>query len=141
MTAVALPFRNRPIGDDGMGPQGPPPHPNPTPTKTLRIGHAPRLPRRERVGRLLNRLGVYFLAWAAVGVGAFWLALGDGPAGFGFIGLAALSMLLLPTPVRRVRRPVTALPAPTHAHQNAGSSARGSVALLGRLGRRMTRTG
>lgn len=42
MTAVALPLRTRPIGDDGMGPDGPPPWPNPTPTKTLRIGHLVR---------------------------------------------------------------------------------------------------
>jgi hypothetical protein len=56
MTAAALALRNRPIGDDGMGPQGPPPHPNPTPTKTLRIGHAPRFGRFGRVSRIAIRL-------------------------------------------------------------------------------------
>lgn len=105
MTAAALPLRTRPIGDDGMGPDGPPPWPNPTPTKTLRIGHAPRLSRRERAARLLNRLGVYLLAWGLTGVGCFWLALGSS-AGFGFIALAGLTGLLLPTSRPRVRAAV-----------------------------------
>lgn len=99
MTITALPPRTWPTpnGDDGMNPLPP------QPKQFLRIGRPPQLPRRERQARLLTRLGVYLLAWAAVGVGCWWIALGDS-AGFGFIGLAALSTLLIPTRVpRRVR--------------------------------------
>lgn len=73
-----------------------------SPRISYRVGTPPRLPRRERTARLLNRLGVYALAWAAAGVGCWWLALGD-PAGFGFIGLGGLATLLLPLSRPRIR--------------------------------------
>lgn len=40
---------------------------------SYRIGHAPRLPRRERTVRLLTQLGRYALAWGVVGWACYWI--------------------------------------------------------------------
>ena len=40
----------------------------------IRIGHAPRLPRRQRIARVLNQLGGYALAWGLFAWGCYWLA-------------------------------------------------------------------
>lgn len=115
MTAAALPLRTRPNGDDGMGPDGPPPWPNPTPTQFLRIGRPPRLPRRARQARLLRRVGWYSLGWVLFAGTSYFLVLGD---------VAIWLALLIPVAyvtnpfTRRVRRPVTGLPAPAHAHHS-----------------------
>lgn len=37
------------------------------------IGRAPRLPRRERIARVLTQLGRYVLAWGLVGWACYWL--------------------------------------------------------------------
>lgn len=42
--------------------------------KTLRIGRPPRLPRRQRIARVLKQLGRYALSWIAVGAACFWIA-------------------------------------------------------------------
>ena len=40
----------------------------------IRIGHAPRLPRRQRIARVLNQLGAYAIAWGLFAWGCYWLA-------------------------------------------------------------------
>lgn len=40
---------------------------------TLHIGHAPRLPRRERIARVLTQLGRYVLAWGFVAFACWWV--------------------------------------------------------------------
>lgn len=128
MSAAALPLSTYPIpnGDDGMGQPGPKP-----PTKPLRIGHAPRLPRRVRRARLLRRIGWYSLGWVLFAGTSYYLVLGD---------VAIWLALLIPvssvcnpfTPVRRVRRPRTAV-APVYAHHSPSSAL--VRALRGGLGR------
>ena len=51
----------------------PPPPPRPTPGVSLRIGHAPRLPRRQRLARALNQGGRYLVAYALTGWACMWL--------------------------------------------------------------------
>jgi len=88
-------------------PSGPPrPLPLPQP-KTLRIGKPPRLPHRVRRARLLNTLGRYAIAWGVVGVGCYWITLGDTALGLALIAIAGF--ISGPHTTKNVRR-LSALP-------------------------------
>lgn len=81
---------------------GPPPPPTPRPGISLRIGHAPRLPRRERTVRLLNQLGRYALAWGVVGWACYWI----GDAHLFVPGLVIAALVANPWRPKRPSRPV-----------------------------------
>lgn len=92
---------------------------------TLRLGRPPQLPRRERRVRLARRLGWYALGWVMFGACSYYLVLGD---------VAVWLALLMPVAAitnpftRRVRRPVTGLPAPAYAHHSPRAAhARGGL--------------
>jgi len=72
-----------------------------SPRISLRVGRPPQLPHAVRRARLLNTLGRYAIAWGVVGVGCWWIALGDTSLGLAVLAIAGF--ICGPRPVRRPR--------------------------------------
>lgn len=69
---------------------------------SIRIGHAPQLPRRERTVRLLTQLGRYALAWGVVGWACYWI----GDVHLFVPGLVIAALVANPRRPKRPSRPV-----------------------------------
>jgi len=95
---------------------------------SIRIGRPPQLPYRERVARLLDRLGRYAVAWAVLVWAGWWALMNHGAIAVGLMFLASI--------ICGPRRPQ--LPPATRHGSGSGSggihSQRVGVA-LGRLSR------
>lgn len=80
----------------------PTPLPPPRPRLALRIGHAPRLPRRVRLARALRQGGRYLLAYAFVGWSCWWM----GDVHMLLPGLAIAALVANPWRPKKSRRRV-----------------------------------
>lgn len=123
MTVLATPPTGPQLTQPRPGDESnPTPQPPPTPRIALRVGHAPRLPRRQRYVRVLRQLGRYALAEALIGWSLLWLV----DVHFFVPGMVLAAMIGNP---RRPKRPVRP------AYAGSGSRAVHSLLLRNRASR------